>query len=204
MQLKSDLDEMEDESLNVLNKQEEENTPIISEIRQCIADLKKLMESKDISLVSAFKSKNVEFRRMLKNITFSLPIFDPQKIYKEHIKEQFGSLSMCSIDQKDYYNISDSRNVESTPSYKKLIDKPLIISNIKTNYEHNTLRSLSCLNDEEIWACGQDSTLRLYNLHGTLLNSIQTKSGYRPRDIVVTRSKDLVYADYTDRTVNTI
>lgn len=134
---------------------------------------------------------------MLKKITVSLPIFDPQKIHKQHIKEQFGSLSMCSIDKKDYYSISDSRNVESSPSYKQLIDKPLIISNIKTNYEHNTLRSLSCLNDEEIWACGQDSTMRLYNLHGTLLNSIQTKSGYRPRDIVVTRSKDLVYADYT-------
>lgn len=77
MELKSYLDKMEDKTLDVLNKQEEENTRIIFEIKQCIADLNKLMESKDISLVSAFKSKNVEFRGMLMKITVSLPILGP-------------------------------------------------------------------------------------------------------------------------------
>lgn len=77
MQLKSDLAEMKDKTLDVLNKQEEENTRIIFEIKQCIADLNKLMESKNISRVSAFKSKNVEFRGMLMKITVSLPIFGP-------------------------------------------------------------------------------------------------------------------------------
>lgn len=47
-------------------------------------------------------------------------------------------------------------------------------------------------------------TMRVYNLHGALLNSIETKSGYRQRDIEMTGSGDLFYADYTDRTVNTI
>lgn len=133
MNLKSDLDEMENKSLDVLNKQEDENTRIIFEIKQSIAHLNKLMDSKDTSLVSAFKSKNVEFRRMLKKIKFSLPCFDPQKIYKEHIKQQFGYLSMSSIDTEDYNSVTDSLhvNVESSLSNKHIIDKPLIISNIK-------------------------------------------------------------------------
>lgn len=44
MELKSYLDKMEDKTLDVVNKQEEKNTRIIFEIKQCIAHLNKLME----------------------------------------------------------------------------------------------------------------------------------------------------------------
>lgn len=94
LKLESDLDEIKNKTLDVLNKREEENTQTIFEIKQSITDLNKLMDSKDISLVSAFKSKNEEFKKMLKRITVSLPSFHPQKINKEHIKQQFGSLSV--------------------------------------------------------------------------------------------------------------
>lgn len=50
----------------------------------------------------------------------------------------------------------------------------------------------------------RDNTLRLYDLHGNLVDSIQTNSGYPPYDIEVTRNGCLVYADYRDRTVNIV
>lgn len=55
------------------------------------------------------------------------------------------------------------------------------------------LCSVSCLSDEKIWICGQNSILRLYNLHGELLNSIQTKSNNMPHDIEVPKSGDWIY-----------
>lgn len=54
-----------------------------------------------------------------------------------------------------------------------------------------TLFSVSCLN-EQVWTYGQDNIMRLYNLHGKLVKSIQTKS-------VKTQSGYLVYTGPNDR-----
>lgn len=74
-----------------------------------------------------------------------------------------------------------------------------------TDYrDSNILRSVSCLNDQEIWTRGDDNMMRLYNLQGELLKSIQTQPGNEPSDIAVASSGDLVYTDYWDRTVNMV
>ncbi|XP_065939111.1 tripartite motif-containing protein 43C-like [Magallana gigas] len=200
--MKSNVEETDTKHLAVLDKQEDEIKHTISEITQTITELRTLLDSNDVSRVSAYKSRNDEFRRLPPKLTVSLPSFTPQKINKEQLYLQFGSLSASSINTEEHGYTMESPGAESSPPDRPLIDVHRIITQIDT--ECGGLYSVSCLSDEEIWMRGNDNIMRLYNLSGELVKSVQTKSGNYPHDIAVTRSGDLVYTDYSDRTVNIV
>ncbi|XP_052676822.1 uncharacterized protein LOC128158121 [Crassostrea angulata] len=199
--MKSNVEETDTKHLAILDKQEDEIKHTISEITQTIAELNTLLDSNDVSRVSAYKSRNDEFRRLPPKLTVSLPSFTPQKINNEQLYQQFGSLSASSIKTEEHGYTMESPGAESSPPDRPLIDVPRIITQIDT--ECWGLHSVSCLSDEEMWTCG-DNIMRLYNLRGELVKSVKTKSGNKPRDIAVTRSRDLVYTDNRDRTVNIV
>ncbi|XP_062618025.1 protein lin-41-like [Saccostrea cucullata] len=81
-------------------------------------------------------------------------------------------------------------------------DEPSLIDTIQTGY--SGLRCLVCVNDEKFWTRGEKSIMKLYNIHGILLKSIETKSGERPHDITLKLNGELVYTDTEARTVNRV
>ncbi|XP_061177562.1 uncharacterized protein LOC133186325 [Saccostrea echinata] len=197
---KFEIDEMKTKHLAALNKQEKEITGIISEVKQCILDLKRILDSNCVSLTSAYKSRNVEFRCFPPKV--SLPSFSPHQINTEQLHQMFGSLSALSITTDEHGYTMKTPEAEYCPPVKPLLDEPELITTIDTGYKY--LYSVTCLSDEEIWTCGLDKIMKLYNLQGKLLKSIQTKSGNTPRDIEVTRSGYLIYTDPNTRTVDIV
>nr|XP_019926473.2 E3 ubiquitin-protein ligase TRIM71-like [Crassostrea gigas] len=204
--LKSNLEEIELTHLKLLQNHENKITRIKYEIEESIADLKKLLCSTEISIVSAYKSKNAEFKILPPKLTVTLPSFSPQKITKELIYQQFGSLSELSIKTEDDSFTLDSPSAESPSQDRLFIDVPRIIMDINTEYEgsNNALYCLSCLSDEDIWTSGNNKMIQLYNSRGELVKSIQTMTRNSPIDIAVIGSGDLVYCDYNDKSVNII
>nr|XP_034329415.1 E3 ubiquitin-protein ligase TRIM71-like [Crassostrea gigas] len=202
--MKSEVDEMESKHLLVLKKQKDEIAHSISEIKQIIAELNKLLISKDVRLVSKYKSRNAEFRRLPPKLTASLPSFSFQKINSSQLIEQFGSLSSLSFKIEERGYTMPIQGAESSLPDRPFSDVPLVITAIETS-GYGYLFSVTCLNDKEVWTCGSDiNVIKLYNIQGELVESIHTKSGNEPSDIAVTRSGDLVYTDYNDSTVNVV
>ncbi|XP_078331532.1 uncharacterized protein LOC144625203 [Crassostrea virginica] len=189
--MKSEIDDMDAQHIAAIDEQENAINHTIPEITKIILHLKRLLErlqdklnTSDVCLVSEYTSRTEEFRNLPAQFQVTLPTFTPQEINREQIHQQIGSLSKLAI------------------TYP-LLDEPRILTDIQTEYRG--LYSVSCLSDSELWTRGyDDNILRLYNLQGELLRSVQTKSGNWPWDIAVTRSRDMVYADYSNSSINLV
>ena len=202
--IQSDIEDMVSQHLAFIDKQEKAIDHSITEIEQTILDLKKLQETSDFCLLSEYISRNEEFRRLPTQFQVTLPTFTPQDINSEQIYQQIGFLSRLTITAEEHCPTKNS-GTDSSPLSKPLIDEPRVLIDVNIKYKvGNKLCSIACLNDNELWTSGQDKILRLYNSQGELLNSVQPKSGNWPCDIAVTKSRDLVYTDYFDKSINII
>ncbi|XP_048743428.2 uncharacterized protein LOC125656859 [Ostrea edulis] len=183
---KADIAEMKTKHLAVLEQHTGEITHRMTEIKQVILEMKNILDTDDISsLTSTYKSRNDEFNKLPPKIIVTLPILSTPTISTEKVTEMFGSLTSLSV-----------------TTARSLLAEPLLTATIDTGYDR--LRSVSCLNEEQVWTQGEDKIMKLLNLKGELLTSIQTKSGNEPDDIAVTRDGNLVYTDCDDETVNLV
>ncbi|XP_048731208.2 uncharacterized protein LOC125648272 [Ostrea edulis] len=196
-QRKSDIKDMKNKHLEDLTKHTDEITRNITELKKIIQDLKTILESNDVSLTATYTSRNDEFRKPPPKIQITLPSLFPQKIKKDHLNQLFGSA--LSITTEDGYIMQTPEAASSLP-VELPFDEPQLTATIHTGFRS----SVACRSDEEIWTCGSDKFMKLHNLQGKLLVSIQTKSRKQPGDIAVTRDGDLVYSDPKTRTVNVV
>nr|XP_022304523.1 uncharacterized protein LOC111111692 [Crassostrea virginica] len=199
----SKIDSMHAQHLAAIEKQEAVINKALHEIKQVIVHLKSLLETSDVSHVSKYKSRNGDFRKLPPKIKISIPNFQPQRIDTEQLLKQFGSLNSLPIETEEQGYTVPSPGAEVSPPARPLLDVPRLITDIPTT-GYDRLYNVSCLSDEEIWTRGDNKIIKLYNLKGELLKSVQTKSGNAPRDIAVTRSGRLVYADYSDSSINLV
>ncbi|XP_062567269.1 uncharacterized protein LOC134229532 [Saccostrea cucullata] len=205
--LKAEVYEMKNTQLQTLQKHLNEINKTMSDIKGEIDTIDMAADTNDMSKLFSVTSSVHIYRNLPHQIMPSLPKFMPKKIHKEELFKLFGALSSSSLtsDKHGYSMKTTQKSPEagSSPLVKQLLDEPETVTTIDTGY--GGLYNVACLSDEEIWTSGYESTMKLYSINqGSLLKSIKTKSGNRPKDIVVTKSGDLVYTDYDDRTVNIV
>ncbi|XP_062567376.1 uncharacterized protein LOC134229639 [Saccostrea cucullata] len=190
--LKAEVDEMKNTQIQTLQKHLDEINKTMSDIKDEIDAVEIAINSNDLSKLFGVKFSVDRYKTLPQKIVPSTPKFMPGKIQAKDFQEKFGALTFSSL-------TSD----EQSYSMKFSQPEPETVTTIDTGY--GFLFNVVCLSDEEIWTSGYDSTMKLYSINqGSLLKSITTKSGNEPEDIAVTKSGDLVYSDYNDRTVNIV
>lgn len=134
-----------------------------------------------------------------------LPEFLSKKIDCQCIGNQFGTLFTLPYKAEQFEPALNSTDVKSSPLDMPLIVKPRVVEKINTKYGvSKEIRSVSAVDDDEIWTSGDNKMLKLYNLKSELVRKIKTKSGNKPSNLQVTKSGDLVYTDYVERTLNIV
>jgi hypothetical protein len=95
-----------------------------------------------------------------------------------------------------------STEAVSSPPVKPLKYKPQLTAIIDAGYKN--LCHVCCFSEDEVWTCGDNNTLKLFNPRDDLLTSIQTKPRDMQGDIAVTQDGDHLYTDDWHKTVNII
>ena len=246
--MKSEIKDMETQHVSAMDRQEDAIKHTITEIKQVILDLKRLLkrlqDTSDVCIFSEYTSRTEEFMSLPAQFQVLLPTFTPQEINRELIYKQIGFLSKLAItyparsfvddlaDTKEHGDPMKTSGVMPSPPAlhtedpviiteerdssmktpvaissdldRSLTDYPQIRTEINTEYGKHSLLGVTCLSDNELWTCGDYEMLRLYNLNEELLSSVRTKSGNKPWDIAMTKTTDLMYADYKDRSINLV
>ncbi|XP_062616488.1 uncharacterized protein LOC134278184 [Saccostrea cucullata] len=204
--LKAEVDEMKNTQLQTLQKHLDEINKTMSDIKDEIYSVQMVTDTNDLSKLFSVPHSLINiYRNLPQKLEPILPKFIPGKI--KEVSKFFGALSSSSLTlDKHGYSIKTTQKspeAGSSPPVKQLLDEPETVTIINTEYIE--LYEVACLSDEEIWTSGGDNSMKLYSINqGSLLKSITTKSGKIPEDIAVTKSGDLVYTDYRDRTVNIV
>ncbi|XP_055999649.1 uncharacterized protein LOC125656913 [Ostrea edulis] len=194
--MKNEIEEMKIKHLEILKKHLDEIKQIQSLIEQSLITLKEMEESNEMSVTMEYRSKNKEFRKLPPKVRVSLPTFSPNTIDREQLYKSLGSLIPLAFTRDE--NGYTPKKAEISP--KELMDEPELVTTINTGYKY--LRSVTCLSEEEFWTSAVVSDMKCFNVQGTVINTIKTKSGNWPLDISVTSDGDLVYSDVTTKTVN--
>ncbi|XP_062606875.1 uncharacterized protein LOC134268635 [Saccostrea cucullata] len=197
--MKKDIEDFKAKHLDILKKHAKEIKQLKSLFEEILLNLKKIQESNEVSMIIKYSSKNNEFSKLPPKIQVSLPIFNPQPIDREQLYKLIGILSpLSTTTEENGYILQTPRT-----STRELLGEPELITTIDTGYEK--LRSVTCLSEEEIWTRGfKVSDMKCFNIQGSLIKSIKTKSGEWPCDVVLTSDGNLVYSDWKTRTVNKV
>ena len=197
----ADIDEINSQLLTAIFREEEALINTMEEISMFILDMS-LMDVSDVGLVSKYRSKNEQFRQILFKLNVSFQNIHHQDINREKLIELVVSMPSPSneTEEQNYPQQSQEANFGYTDIL--LLELPVHLTELDTGYKF--LYEVSSWKYKEIWTSGEPNIIKLYNLQGKLLKSIQTITGNTPDDITVTRGGDLVYTDYGDRSINVV
>ena len=84
--MKSEIDDMDSQHIAAIDEHEDKISKTSTEMAQIILDLKKLLDTSDVGIVSVYASRIEEFRSLPAQFQVTLPNFTPQEINRKQVK----------------------------------------------------------------------------------------------------------------------
>lgn len=200
-QLKTELEKTKDEGVNLLKLQKSEIEQTFSKINAAIQSNEEMLESNDVGLAINFKSKYAKFCKLPIPVDVPIPSFTPTEINSQSLFEQFGVLSMGSLD----CSIS-STDMSSGPD-QLLRNEPEEIACFCTGFTF--LYGIACQSNDQAWVRGgyadkEMNFLKLYDIDESReiksfsLDTVPSSS----IDVALTKRGSLIYSCSFTKTVN--
>ncbi|XP_022296823.2 uncharacterized protein LOC111106440 [Crassostrea virginica] len=197
-QMEKEIDEIKVKHHSILQKHLDEIKQLQSLMQQTLLVLNEIEESNEVSKTIHFSSKNEEFSKLPPKVIASMPKFIPKQIKREELYSLIGKLTPLSTTLEERVSTANKPNT----SVRELLAEPEVLNTIKTG--HKNLRSVTCLNEEQIWTSGETADIKCFNIQGVLQKTIKTKSGKFHNDIAVESDGALLYSAGTPMTVNKV
>nr|XP_022299394.1 uncharacterized protein LOC111108115 [Crassostrea virginica] len=193
-QMEKDIGEIKVKHHSILQKHLDEIKQLQSFMQQTFLALNEMEESNEVSPTIHYSSKIEEFSKLPPKVNVSIPKFIPKQMEREELCSLIGKLTPLFSTLEERVSTGNKPNT----SVRELLDEPEILNTIKTGYEK--LRSVTCLNEEQIWTSGSAANIKCFN-NQVLQKTIKIKSGDYPYDITVDKDLALFYSDWETRTV---
>ncbi|XP_078340728.1 tripartite motif-containing protein 3-like [Crassostrea virginica] len=194
-QMEKEISEIKVNHKSILQKHLDEIKELQSSMLQTLNALNEVEESNEVSATIKYSCKTEEFSKLPPKVNVSMPKFIPNQIKREEFCSLIGKLGPLSTTLEERVYTEKKPNT----SVRELLDEPELLNTIETG--HSFLRSVTCLNDEQIWTSGGTADIKCFNIQSVPQKTIQTKSGEMPRDIAVDRDGALLYNDRITKTV---
>nr|XP_022302402.1 uncharacterized protein LOC111110272 [Crassostrea virginica]XP_022302403.1 uncharacterized protein LOC111110272 [Crassostrea virginica] len=164
-------------------------------MQQTLNALNDMEESNKVIPTIHYSSKNEQFSKLPPKVNVSMPKFIRKQITKEELGTLVGKLTPFSTTLEERVFTAKKPNT----SVRELLNGPEVLNTV--NSGHEDLRSVSCLNEEQIWTSGWTADIKCFHIQGVLQSTIRTKSGKLTSDIAVDRDGALLYCDWITGTV---
>nr|XP_022300423.1 uncharacterized protein LOC111108678 [Crassostrea virginica] len=189
-QMEKETGEIKVKHHSLLKKHLDEIKQSQSLMQKTLLALNEMEESNEVYPTIHYSSKNEKFSKLPPKVNVSIPKFIPNQIERKALRNLIGKITPLSTTLEERVFTAKKPNT----SVRELLDEPEVLNTIKTG--HEKLRSVTCLNEEQIWTSGQTADIKCFNIQGVLQKTIQTKSWVQwPDDIIADRDGVLLYTD---------
>ncbi|XP_034306742.2 tripartite motif-containing protein 3-like [Magallana gigas] len=196
--MNTEISEIKVKHRDILQKHLDEIKQILSLIKQTLQALQEIEKSTEVSSTIEYISKTKEFSKPSPKVQISLPKFIPNPIDRAKLYSLFGLVIPLSTATDG--NVLSLK--QPNTSARGLLDEPELITTIQTGYKD--LRSVTCLNENKIWTFKWNKDIICFNIKGSIIQTIKTKSRESTTDIAVDSDGDLLYSTLQTKTVNKV